>query len=257
MTSAPFRNRLYAAPLLSVAMWFPAQSAVPQDKTEIEVSVVWVDGDQEVGVESSVYEMGSEQQFATDEKGKAVLSVSACNSSVRIAAKPVYEIFETSQVPCDGSPLKIQIRALYSEFVPRIFLDTDTRASIEAAGLGNVVNEMTEAYRVGDFRRISQLAASSSFELRKTKPSIAQALSVISMDAGFRAIRIEPTDPSQPLIAYDQSQDLYVMTQEGASIYDRIVSGEGVVETGRWTPNGIDALTSSNPARDFDFRMDM
>ena len=59
------------------------------------------------------------------------------------------------------------------------------------------------------------------------------------------------------VIGYDPGQDLYVMTPEGARLYDHIVGEKGVGEQGHWTQRGIVAFTSWDRGVDLDLRSEI
>lgn len=220
---------------------------ISAEGARIEIRVLFRSDDTEIPVESRVSVKNSDIETETDREGVAILDLPKCDQSVRIVAHPFFDIFSDAEKPCDGSPLELLIAARYDSRTALLLLNKELAGAVAVAQLPAVeaqLKEIRDAYRGRELAAVAQLAADLSFALRQQSPSVAQSLSVISMDAGYRALGLDPTSPEEPLIAFDPSQQLYVMTPRGAQSYQVYADVVGLDNEQLWSESGLKALNA-------------
>ncbi|KUF11433.1 hypothetical protein [Pseudoponticoccus marisrubri] len=231
----------------------PLLAEEPTDPLTVEIKVYRIHDEAEWPVPSHVSVTGENRAKRTDANGVAVFQMARCDDSVRISARPVMTFLESVSATCNGSPMAMETRPLYTGAVYSILsdprgLDQALAANpaiaraIEATDNAERLAALQEAYGRGALNEVTRLAGDLTWTLREAAPGAAQSFSVIAMDAGFRTMGIDPNSEDAPLIRFDRSQNLYVMSDLGQAVAAEFTAAANLGDTNPWSGEMMEAL---------------
>jgi hypothetical protein len=219
--------------------------------TEVRVSLVYVVDGEKYGTPGRLFVDGIEQTERANSSGIARLSLKDCTSNIIIRADPDISFLRDREMPC-AAPLEIEAESIYTSNTVAALALRSGMTMVSDTNIEASYKIWRRAVETGDFGVAAKSASNLSIGLVSYDESTAQAFSVLAMDAGYRALGIEPYSAPIKMINYDPSQKIYVMSPAGRELITKYQSGVGLGTEVPWSGRAFSRVAKN--VKTFDSR---